>query len=101
MVLTEEEEHLFENLRGLRAEIAREEKVPPYIVFSDKTLVFMSRIKPKNREEMLQVTGVGEYKLERYGLRFWKRSGKPYIDRPVPLSIMKSNGSGRKGEVKC
>lgn len=70
VVLTEEEEHLFENLRGLRAEIAREEKVPPYIVFSDKTLVFMSRIKPKNREEMLQVTGVGEYKLERYGLRF-------------------------------
>lgn len=70
VVLTEEDEHLFENLRGLRAEIAREEKVPPYIVFSDKTLVFMSRIKPKNREEMLQVTGVGEYKLERYGLRF-------------------------------
>lgn len=68
--LTEKSEILFETLRGLRAEIAREEKVPPYIVFSDKTLVFMSRIKPKNREEMLQVTGVGEYKLERYGLRF-------------------------------
>lgn len=70
VILTEKEEILFEILRGLRAEIAREEKVPPYIVFSDKTLVFMSRIKPKNREEMLQVTGVGEYKLERYGLRF-------------------------------
>lgn len=70
VILTEKEEILFEILRGLRAEIAREEKVPPYIVFSDKTLVFMSRIKPKNREEMLKVTGVGEYKLERYGLRF-------------------------------
>ena len=70
LVLNKEQEESFEILRALRAEIAREEKVPPYIVFSDKTLVFMSRIKPKNREEMLQVTGVGEYKLERYGLRF-------------------------------
>lgn len=77
--LTEKSEILFETLRGLRAEIAREEKVPPYIVFSDKTLVFMSRIKPKNREEMLQVTGVGEYKLERYGLRFFGNDQENHV----------------------
>lgn len=44
---TEKEETLFEKLRALRAEIAREEKVPPYIVFSDKTLTHMCIVKPK------------------------------------------------------
>jgi len=61
---------LFERLRALRTEIAREEKVPPYIVFSDKTLVSMCMIKPQTREEMLSVSGVGERKLEKYGDRF-------------------------------
>lgn len=67
---TEREEQLFENLRALRAQIAREEKVPPYIVFSDKTLVHMCMIKPKTKDEMLTVTGVGEFKYEKYGDRF-------------------------------
>ncbi|NBJ92359.1 DNA helicase RecQ [Parablautia muri] len=61
---------VFEKLRALRMEIAREEKVPPYIVFSDKTLTYMSIIQPKTREEMLTVSGVGEYKVEKYGERF-------------------------------
>ena len=64
------EETLFETLRALRAEIAKEEKVPPYIVFSDRTLVHMCLVKPKNREEMLSVSGVGEYKYGKYGERF-------------------------------
>lgn len=45
-------------------------KVPPYIVFSDKTLTHMCLVKPKNKEEMLTVTGVGEFKYEKYGERF-------------------------------
>lgn len=65
-----EEEALFEKLRGLRTEIAREEKVPPYIVFSDKTLVHMCAVKPATRTQMLGVTGVGEFKYEKYGERF-------------------------------
>ena len=67
---TEKEESLFERLRGLRTEIAREEKVPPYIVFSDKTLTHMCIIKPRTRAEMLTVSGVGEFKFEKYGERF-------------------------------
>lgn len=67
---TEAEEQLFEILRGLRLEIAREEKVPPYIVFSDKTLTHMCILKPKTKSEMLSVTGVGEFKYEKYGERF-------------------------------
>lgn len=61
---------LFEKLRALRMEIAKEEHVPPYVVFSDKTLVQMSMLKPKTDEEMLAVSGVGEHKLKKYGERF-------------------------------
>lgn len=61
---------LFEVLRSLRTEIAREEKVPPYIVFSDKTLKEISLRKPSSEESMLEVSGVGQFKLEKYGRRF-------------------------------
>lgn len=69
-VLSEAEETVFEKLRAIRSEIAREERVPPYLVFSDKTLIHMCEVKPKTKEEMLKVTGVGEFKLEKYGKRF-------------------------------
>lgn len=68
--LDEQGENLFEKLRKLRMEIAREEKVPPYIVFSDKTLVHMALLKPQSKEEMLRVSGVGEFKYKKYGERF-------------------------------
>lgn len=64
------DEPMFEKLRSLRAAIAREEKVPPYIVFSDKTLVHMCIVRPSDKEEMLTVTGVGEFKYQKYGERF-------------------------------
>lgn len=62
--------NLFEILRSLRTEIAGEEKVPPYIIFSDRTLKQMAELCPRSREEMLKVSGVGEYKFEKYGVRF-------------------------------
>lgn len=61
---------LFESLRKARLEIAREAGMPPYIVFSDKTLVDMCIKMPQDKEEMLTVSGVGEYKYEKYGERF-------------------------------
>lgn len=61
---------LFEQLRQLRTKIAREENIPPYIVFSDKTLVDMCVRVPLHREDMMQVSGVGQNKYERYGERF-------------------------------
>lgn len=67
---TEADEALFEKLRTLRTEIAREEKVPPYIVFSDKTLTHMCLVKPRTEKEMLDVSGVGKFKYEKYGERF-------------------------------
>ncbi|MDC7289333.1 DNA helicase RecQ [Blautia schinkii] len=74
--LSEADEPLFQRLRTLRTEIARAEKVPPYIVFSDKTLVHMCILKPKTKEEMLQVTGVGEHKYSKYGERFLEVTNK-------------------------
>lgn len=67
---TEIDNNLFQKLRRLRLEIAREENIPPYIVFTDKTLVNMCVMRPKNREEMLQVSGVGEMKYRKYGKVF-------------------------------
>lgn len=61
---------IFEKLRELRLLIAKEEKVPPYIVFTDKTLVDMCVKKPTDKKEMLNVSGVGEAKYEKYGERF-------------------------------
>lgn len=66
----EVDRNLFEKLRSLRMEIAKKEKVPPYIVFSDKTLLQMCRIRPKNKEEMMTVSGVGEMKYDKYGEAF-------------------------------
>lgn len=61
---------LFEILRRVRMEIAKEEHMPPYIIFSDKALKDMSAKMPVNRDEFLQVSGVGEVKCEKYGRRF-------------------------------
>ena len=70
VLLSNEQEALFEKLRQIRMEIAKEEKVPPYIVFSDKTLVHMCQVRPENKAQMLKVSGVGEFKYQKYGERF-------------------------------
>ncbi len=61
---------LFGVLRQLRLQIAKEESVPPYIVFTDRTLVDMCSKLPQNEDEMLNVSGVGQNKLKKYGQRF-------------------------------
>ena len=70
VLLSNEQEVLFEKLRQLRMELAKEEKVPPYIVFSDKTLVHMCQVRPENKAQMLKVSGVGEFKYQKYGESF-------------------------------
>ena len=61
---------LFDKLKELRLEIAREEKMPPYIVFNDKTLIDMCAKMPTTKSDMLNVSGVGENKYSKYGERF-------------------------------
>lgn len=66
----DDEESLFQKLRELRRTIAQEIGKPPYIVFSDKTLRDMARIKPVADAQFLAVNGVGQHKLDLYGQRF-------------------------------
>jgi ATP-dependent DNA helicase RecQ len=61
---------LFEELRSLRKSIAEKEKVPPFVIFSDTSLQDMCVRLPKKNGEFLNVKGVGEHKLEKYGLEF-------------------------------
>ena len=66
----DDEKSLFQKLRELRRTIAQEIGKPPYIVFSDKTLRDMARIKPVTNAQFLAVNGVGQHKLDLYGQRF-------------------------------
>lgn len=61
---------LFEILRQYRYQMAQKAHIPPYIIFSDKTLREMSTYLPVNREEMLEINGVGTSKYEKYGKAF-------------------------------
>ena len=60
----------FEQFKLLRTQIASQEKVAPYIVFSDKILVELSDKLPQTKEEMLSISGIGELKYEKYGEKF-------------------------------
>lgn len=61
---------LFEKLRQERSKIAQNTNMPAYIIFNDKTLLQMAHEKPKNKKEMLAISGVGEIKWQRYGEKF-------------------------------
>ena len=60
-------EDLFTELRTLRREIAERENVPPYVIFSDATLLELSTYLPNSKEELSQISGFGAFKIEKYG----------------------------------
>ncbi|MDA8006658.1 MAG: HRDC domain-containing protein, partial [Gammaproteobacteria bacterium] len=62
-----EDADLFEELRAARLALAREQNMPPYVIFHDSTLIEMALAKPRNARAMEEVPGVGQVKLERYG----------------------------------
>lgn len=61
---------LFEALRDLRSDLAQQQKLPPYMIFSDKTLQEMAEKQPQNSLEFLAINGVGQNKLDKYGADF-------------------------------
>lgn len=63
---------LFKKLKELRLGFAKAQNLPPYVIFHDKTLLEMVYTKPKTLEEMGEISGVGEHKLEKYGIPFLK-----------------------------
>lgn len=70
VILDADQKALFERLRAVRLEIAREDSIPPYMVFNDATLREMARQKPTSEREMLSIKGVGQAKLDAFGRRF-------------------------------
>ena len=70
MTLNATDEPLMEALRDERREIAEEHGVPPYVVFHDAALLDMIRLRPAALQDMLEVSGVGQSKLEKYGQAF-------------------------------
>ena len=76
------DQELFELLRVLRKEIATEQGIPPYMVFSDPSLHQMASIYPRTADTMLTVTGVGEVKLQRYGRQFLRLIERYCTDHP-------------------
>lgn len=86
-----QESTIFQALRRLRQDIARQHNLPPYVIFPDTTLREMSSRLPLEREDMLQITGVGEIKFERYGLQFMELIRR-YVDDPTSFEAAVENG---------
>lgn len=90
MQAPKEDTTLFDLLRSVRKEISEREKVPPYIIFNDSTLKEMCKSFPVSRAAMLNVPGVGESKLNKYGDRFMAVI-KAYVEEhnvaPAPVEV--------------
>ncbi len=69
-LLLPEEKTIFYDLKRIRTNLATNANVPPYVIFRDSVLAALAKLKPKNREEMLMVKGVGETNFEKYGRQF-------------------------------
>ena len=94
---------LFEALREVRKQIAELEKVPPFVIFSDASLKDMCAKLPKTTEEFLQVSGVGELKLKKYGLDFIQairtfcETNTDYQSEMVPVSKTPKKSAKKDG----
>ena len=98
--LTKAGYELFEILRQLRLAIAREEGMPPYIIFSDKTLIDMSAKAPRDRKSMLDVSGVGEAKYEKYGDRFIEAITAFMDENPESVTSIKDDDDASNARSK-
>ena len=87
-VVAAEDEGLWEALRVCRQSLASEHNVPPYVIFHDKTLREMLAYRPQTASDLLDISGVGQTKLDRYGERFLavvRAAGEPALSRPKAL----------------
>ncbi len=63
----ENDQALYEDLRDARQQIAKKRRVPAYVIFHDKTLIELAKVRPQSFEEMLEINGIGESKLKKFG----------------------------------
>lgn len=81
---------LYESLRLLRNSIAKQNGVPAYVIFTDKTIKEMSMYLPQNREQLLQISGVGEAKYEKYGREFLAEIKRYRSEEQVDETVVKA-----------
>lgn len=98
---TDYDTELYARLREIRREVSEREDVPPFVVFSDKTLYEMCRRFPSNESEMLDITGVGQAKFLKYGKLFMDDvkkflSEKPGIELEYISNIVKKKKAGKE-----
>ena len=72
IILNGDENILFEKLKRMRMDLARAENIPAYVVMHDSTLKHIAKSKPMTNEDLLKVEGMGEKKLDKYGVYFLK-----------------------------
>jgi len=70
LMIAEEDRNLWEALRDCRRRLADKNNVPPYVIFHDATLMQMASEKPQSSAALLEISGVGQTKLDRYGAEF-------------------------------
>ena len=91
------ENELYEMLVSLRSEIAKEEGIAPYMVFGDATLKNMASVYATNKEEMLNISGVGQIKYEKYGNRFKDIIEKYIEEKNIDKSKLNTVSGKSKG----
>ena len=69
-IKSEKEKRLFETLKAKRLELAKNNNVPPYVIFHDNSLIEMAKIVPQSLDALSLITGVGNFKLNKYGSIF-------------------------------
>jgi ATP-dependent DNA helicase RecQ len=94
---------LFDMLKDLRKRIAKEKKLPPYIIFQDPSLEEMSTLYPLTVEELTKINGVGPGKASKYGAPFLELISKYVveneIERPTDLSVVKTTEDSLKNKI--
>lgn len=93
-------EGLWQRLREIRKQRAEADGIPPYMVFSDRSLREMAQRKPASSEEFLDITGVGRHKLEIYGHNFLEVIADYVREHPEEARTETERGSDRQGEMK-
>lgn len=98
--MVEENEELFEVLRGLRKQFAQDENVPPFVIFSDATLKEMCRYFPIDEPSMLQIKGVGQSKFAKYGQAFIEEIKEFVSSKNIKVSEVPTSQKSIEQEIK-
>ncbi len=94
------DKQLFQQLKQLRTELAQQEKIPPYVIFSDRSLQEMAVYYPKNEQEFSRINGVGPVKWSKYGQKFLEKIQQYQSNRPLPISEKVMSPIQRKSSIE-